>query len=234
MKAAIHERLQQALDMLPICSCIADIGSDHGWASIRAVQTGIAQRVIATDISEASLQKTRDLVKLAGLEQQIECRRGDGLNVLKKGEAEAALIAGMGSELIADIVLQGKEISFEMRCLVLQPMNEAAPLRKRLAEGGFCICKEAIVLEKGHFYQTLMVKKGAFQRLSPIEEELGTFIFREKVPLCGEFVEARLKKLEKAVDSIGKYGGPQTAERKEQLKRKIEEYREVLAWIAAK
>ena len=43
-----------------------------------------------------------------------------------------------------------------------------------------------------------------------------------------------LKKLEKAVDSIGKYGGPQAAERKEQLKRKIEEYREVLAWIAAK
>ena len=47
-------------------------------------------------------------------------------------------------------------------------------------------------------------------------------------------MEARLKKLEKAVDSIGKYGGPQAAERKEQLKRKIEEYREVLAWIAAK
>ena len=233
MRGAVHERLQQALDMLPVCTCIADIGSDHGWASIQAVQRGIAKTVIATDISGASLQKTRDVVELAGLEQYIECRQGDGLAVLQKGEAEAALIAGMGSELIADIVLKDKEVSQTMKCLVLQPMNDAVPLRRRLTKNGFCICKEGIVQEKGRFYQTLTVKSGTPQVLSPLEEELGTFVFREKVPLCGEFVEARLKKLEKAVDNIGKYGGPQAAERKEQLKRKIEEYREALAWAAA-
>ena len=78
---------------------MADIGCDHGYASIWLVQHGIAQTVIAMDVHEGPIRRAREHICQMGLDSRIECRKSDGLEKLSPGEVDTLLIAEMGGPL---------------------------------------------------------------------------------------------------------------------------------------
>lgn len=226
----INERLKKALSFVEHCECMADIGSDHGYASIYVLENGIVNNVIATDISRPSLAKTEKLVERAGLLSKVQCRCGDGFKVLKKHEANVAFVAGMGADLIADIVENSEEISRNLDYMVLQPMNSAEPLRMRLNKNGYSILREAVIEENGKWYSILKMKNGQSPELSDAEKMIGTFVFKDKI----EFAEDYILYLKNHYEKILKYVGNNATQSAEngikEAKRRLEIVERALEW----
>ena len=83
---------------------IADIGCDHGYVCVELIKNNKVKKAIASDISYPSLKKTIDFVKVNKIEDKVETRVGDGLDVLKIDEVDSMIIAGMGGVLISEIL----------------------------------------------------------------------------------------------------------------------------------
>ena len=64
---SLHPRLEAAAALLGKTSVLADIGCDHGRFSAAMLQRGIAEKVIASDISAPSLKKAEQLANVCGL-----------------------------------------------------------------------------------------------------------------------------------------------------------------------
>ncbi len=137
----------------------ADIGTDHGYVATELIKTGRAKQVIASDVRQGPLDAAIENIKKNKMEDVIEARLGSGLSVLNLGEVDTAVIAGMGGELICQIIKDDIEIAREMK-LVLQPMNSQYELRKFLIENGFIIKMEDIECEGERVYNILLVEKG--------------------------------------------------------------------------
>ncbi len=156
----IGNRLGAGLALMPDCEILADIGCDHGKLSAAALQSGKAKRVIASDISRPSLDKAYRLAKKLGFQGRMQCRIGDGLAVLERGEADAAVLAGMGGELIASLLETQESIARSLICLVLQPMQNATNLRRFLRKNDWCIEDEKLAYERGQTFAWMRVSPG--------------------------------------------------------------------------
>lgn len=196
-------RMQIALDMFPTCRVAADIGSDHGKMAVALLQTNACKRVIATDISAPCLAKARKASRAYKLEDRMELRVGNGLLALSENEAEVAIIAGMGGDLIAQILEDGKEIARPMKALLLQPMQHAARLRYYLRGHGWCIEDESICVEGRRVFEWIRVAKGEADNypkgLDTLEDgpnvidEMGPILFKRRNPIAIERLEHRQK-----------------------------------------
>lgn len=150
----ITPRLEMILRNVTGKSC-ADIGTDHAYIPIKLAEKGI--KVIATDIRPGPLKTAAENVKKHGTD--IELRLGGGLTTIKKGEVETVIIAGMGGEMIENIINESIETA---KCctLVLQPMNSQCELRKYLEKNGFKITAEDIAVEGHKIYNLIVAESG--------------------------------------------------------------------------
>lgn len=151
----LRPRLEAAAEMLKGCAVAADVGCDHGRLSCALVQRGICRRVIASDISEASAKKAHELSRLCGLSDSIEIRISSGLDLLKPGDVDGVVLAGMGGELIAELLKQNLPVAHSLSRIVMQPMRGIEELRQFLREGGFHILCDRIVFDAGRYYQVI-------------------------------------------------------------------------------
>ena len=101
---------------------VADIGTDHGYVATELIRRGQAKRVIAADVRQGPLNAAIENINKYGMGDVIETRLGSGLSVIKPYESDLAVIAGMGGELIIEIIKEDIETARSMK-LVLQPMN---------------------------------------------------------------------------------------------------------------
>ena len=138
----------------------ADIGTDHAYIPIELIRSGRAKRVIASDVKKGPLEIAEGNIKKYGLSDKIETRLGSGISVLDRGEADTVIIAGMGGELICEILKADLDKARESK-LIIQPMNAQYELRRFLLENGFTIEKEDIENEKHRVYNILIVKNGS-------------------------------------------------------------------------
>ena len=59
----LSPRLTTILNFVPHNSIVGDIGTDHGYIPVYLIYNRISKKVIATDISEDSLDKAKDYSK---------------------------------------------------------------------------------------------------------------------------------------------------------------------------
>jgi len=144
-------RLKTIISFIPRGVILADIGTDHAYLPIEVVQQGICNKVFACDLHPGPLEIAKKNIISAGLLNKIETRLGDGLSIIKPGEADCIVIAGMGGMRIWNIILEGIEQARQAK-LILQPQHDVVLLRKNLHFAGFEILDEALVREKDHFY----------------------------------------------------------------------------------
>ena len=137
----------------------ADIGTDHAYVPIELIKSGRAKRVIASDVRRGPLGIAAGHIARHGLSDRIETRLGSGLSVLAPGEADTIIIAGMGGELIAEI-LRADDETARSSSLILQPMNSQYELRQYLMGNGYTITGEDIENEGQRVYSLLLVKSG--------------------------------------------------------------------------
>lgn len=145
-------RLKTTAEFVRHGSAVADIGCDHGYLPIYLVENNIADFVIASDINKGPIESAVKNVSLANLSDKIECRLSDGLKAYKKGECFDFVFAGMGGELIRDIIADCNFLKDEKVHLIFQPMTHAEAVAKYLCENGFELGKRVFLEENKKFY----------------------------------------------------------------------------------
>lgn len=150
-------RLSAIADFVKPGANVCDVGTDHGYLAIHLVKSGVANKVLATDINAKPLQNAKKNIEKSGV-FDVELRLCDGLEGVKKGEADTFIIAGMGGEVISGILERGANIVREDNItLILQPTTSPEFLRRYLCENGFKILKEKAVFENSKLYSVMLV-----------------------------------------------------------------------------
>ena len=159
IKKVLSPRLQAVLGFvngLENSLVLADIGTDHAYLPIAAVQYGFCETAIACDLHPEPLAIAGRNILDAGLNSKIETRLGDGLSPLSPGETDCIVIAGMGGMRIWGILLEEMEQARRAKRLIMQPQHDTVLLRKNLHKAGFEIQDEQLVREtvggREHFY----------------------------------------------------------------------------------
>lgn len=198
-----NERLMSVASMVDSCHSIADVGTDHGYIPIYLVKSGICEKAIATDINKGPLEKARNNVRFEGLEQAIECRRGSGFSPLVAGEVQGTVIAGMGGNLIKDIIEDGLEIFKSLKFSILQPVQNAEVLRKYVYEKGFKIIDEELAFSDDKFYEIIKVQYGEKPViLDEFDYEISPVLIKKNNELVKAFIEYKYNKYVKIHNTI--------------------------------
>lgn len=178
---ALSERLKKVTTYIPIESVIADIGSDHAYLPCYAVQKELIKSAIAGEVNQGPFDSALSQVKALRLENQIEVRLGDGLEVIFPNEVNVVVIAGMGGQLISNILNRGKARLKGVQRLILQPNMGAKFIREWLEANGWALITEAILEEDEKIYEILVAERTEITKpLSDAERLLGPFLMREK------------------------------------------------------
>ncbi len=134
---------------------VYDIGTDHAIIPIELVLSGKSKKCVITDISAPSLEKGVKNAKKAGCAEKITAYRANGtLEVPLENDADF-IIAGMGGELIAQIISQDERLKKIGYRFVLQPMSRANELRMFLADNGFETESEIKIKAQGRIYPVI-------------------------------------------------------------------------------
>lgn len=223
-RISLDPRLSAIADMLGVCDCCADIGSDHGRLGAFLLQTRQCRRVCFTDISASSLDKARRLIGLLGLESRAAFCVGDGAGALREA-VDAAVIAGMGGETIARIVENAGEKFADTR-LILQPNVAISQLRRRLSGGGWAIEDECLVRDGRRIYVLLAARRGA-QQLDELQCEIGPVLMTRRPALLRDYAQFRLRVASKALRGAERGSD---AESVRALQRALEIWKVVETW----
>lgn len=164
----LSTRLKMVADCVSKGSIVADVGCDHAYISIYLMEHNLAQHIIALDINKGPLQRAKENIKQYGLEEKIQTRLSNGLLKLKPKEADCIVIAGMGGELMKNILIEGAACVAQAKELILQPQSEIYKIRRYLHTIGFNIIFENMCIDDGKFYVVIKAVPSQFDS-KPIE-----------------------------------------------------------------
>lgn len=217
----ISKRLEIVAKMVTKGNVVADIGTDHGYVPIYLVKELGCPHVIAMDVAKGPLSKARENIAAHCVSDKIETRLSNGLSKLAEYEADTVIIAGMGGQLIMNILQEGKKVLETVEEIILSPQTEIAKVRHFLAENGYIIHEEEMFNDDGKTYVVFKLKHGKPEKISELfarygkkllenrNEELLTCLLKEK-----EVSENLICQLKKAQ-------GGNTAERIKQLQQDL-------------
>lgn len=174
------ERLKIIADLVEKNSILADIGTDHGLIPMYLSTNNISKKIIASDISNRSLQKLIDKLNYNPNIDNIEVRVSNGLDEFKVFEVDSIIIAGMGGLLITDILSRNLNIAKSANNLILQANNGLFELRKFLVLNGFKIIEEMDLFENNIYYQIVKTEVSLDYYENDYEYEYGKLLIKNK------------------------------------------------------
>lgn len=215
----ISKRLQAVSDMVASGSCLADVGTDHGYIPIYLVEEKRIPSAIAMDINRGPLSRARENIERNGLSDQIETRLSDGLDALLPGEADTIVIAGMGGPLAVEILKRGRAVLESCRDLILQPQSEIWIVRRYLDENGWRIRRENMILEEGKYYPMLLASRGNSEALDIVKLFYGPRLLEKRHPVLLDYLKKEREKLREVREKLSVSGSEKAAERKREIQK---------------
>ncbi|WP_315071084.1 class I SAM-dependent methyltransferase [uncultured Clostridium sp.] len=200
----VSKRLAWIMEKMDKVQVVMDVGTDHGYIPINLVKSDIVNKVIASDINKEPLNKARINASLEGVIDKIDLRLGGGLEPLRIKEAEVVLIAGMGGNLIRDILEKDLEKVKHLKYLLLQPAQNPEILREYLYNNDYEIIDEDICLDENKYYEIFKVryKKRDYISLENIFYEISPIMLNRKLPLLKAYIESKIEKNKRIMDFI--------------------------------
>ena len=227
----LSNRLQAIANFIPKNSMVADIGTDHGYIPMYLIEKKISKQVIASDVSQGSLNKTISYIKDLKMEDKVIPRLGDGLEVIKPFEVDTVVIAGMGGLLIKEILDKDLNITNSITNFILQPMIASIELREYLINNNFKIIDEDLIKEDDKFYEVIFAKKGKDYIEKEINFEISKQILEKKHPLIKEFIDHKILMAKNILNNLESKTSEKSKSRYEELEKHILDYQEVLRRI---
>lgn len=199
----LDERLLAVARLVRKDVYFCDVGTDHGYLPCYLVQQGITKRCIACDINIMPLQNAQKQVESLKYQDNIEVILSDGLTNVTN-EVEDIAIAGMGGELIYEIISAAEFLKDSSKHLILQPMTNAPYLRKMLYQAGFEILSEIPVIDHNHTYCIILARyTGKSVEISELFSIVGK-IPESKSSSAITYIERMLDKVSKIVAGLNK------------------------------
>lgn len=200
----LSKRLQFIVNHIEQCECIADIGTDHGYIPIYLIKNNLCAKSIASDINKDPLDKCKLNSVIEEVWNEIDCRLGGGFSTLKPGEAQGAVIAGMGGNLIRDILEDNMEITESLNYIILQPAQNPEVLREYLYTSGYEIIEEDLCFDEGIYYELFKVRRNKDERMALQElfYEISPRLLRTNHPLMKEYLVEKKNKYTKILGLI--------------------------------
>ena len=200
----LSKRLNWIIEKLNKVEVIMDVGTDHGYIPIYLIKNNIAKKVIASDINKEPLKKAKINASLDGVLDKIDLRLGGGLSPLNNKEADSVIIAGMGGNLIRDILESDLNKVKNLEYLILQPAQNPEVLRKYLYNNNYEVLEEDICLDENKYYEIFKVKYkiGDYIALEDIFYEISPIMLNKKLPLLKLYIESKIEKNEKVMEFI--------------------------------
>ena len=199
----LSKRLQTIADFVKKDAVVADIGTDHAHIPIYLIKNNIISKAYACDINKGPLEKAKENINYYGV-KNIELRLSNGLEKLKSDEADTVIIAGMGGELIIDILEKGRRFFESKRKFILSPHTKIDEVRKFLLSNGFEITKEDMCIDEGKFYTVIEVKYTENKEMySETELLYGKYLIENKHPVLLRFLKKEEAKYISILLNIG-------------------------------
>ncbi|MBQ4119153.1 MAG: SAM-dependent methyltransferase [Clostridia bacterium] len=208
-------RLKTIASLVPIGARVCDVGTDHARLPIYLKQNNIANSVIATDLNEKPLKFAKENIEKSGV-SGISLRLCDGLSAVENGEADTVIVAGIGGEVISEILENCCWIKSNSVTLILQPTTSPEVLRKTLIQSGFDILTEIPLFENGKIY-SIMTARFCGNTLNYPEH----FYYIGKVPKNENGIIYIKKQQKRIFDCISAYKNIPAKQKEYELLRKI-------------
>jgi tRNA (adenine22-N1)-methyltransferase len=215
----LSKRLGTIAHMVSKGNRLVDIGTDHGYIPIYLLGKGNIPSALAMDVGKGPLLRAEEHIKAYCFEDKAVCRLSNGFAQYQKGEADTAVIAGMGGDLMSRILEAGKEKLPEE--LILQPQSEWFKVRRFLVENGYQIIEEDMLIEDGKYYVVIKAAVGVPQKLNEIEELYGPILLQEKHAVLKEYLDASLHTLEQIMKNLEQVDTESANTRKAELQIQI-------------
>ena len=221
-RIAIDGRLLSVAGFVRQGAQFADIGTDHAYLPIYLLQGGVIKSAAASDVNEGPLESARANAREYCVIDRMSFHLADGLDALADCGITDIAIAGMGGELIADIVARAGFIRDKAIRLILQPMSKQAHLRRFLEAEGFSIIGESYSKSVGKYYLTICAEYSASRRdIDLLEAELGKKEFLSEItPEAQGYLNTKKKAYQKIAN--GRMAGGESADEELLLCREIE------------
>ena len=139
---------------------VADVGCDHGKLGYYLVSTDRASEVIATDISAPSLAKAEELAKENGVQDVMTTRLGNGLEPVADREVDTVIIAGLGGDVISDVILRANEQGKRFSHYLLSANTHPEKVRVAIVKCGHTIVFDEMLECAGKTYTIVKTNEG--------------------------------------------------------------------------
>ena len=224
----ISKRLKLISGLITDVKSMVDVGTDHGYVPIDLIKANKIDFAIASDINKGPVEKAKKNVRDNNLQDKISCRLGGGLTTVSSGEVEAAVIAGMGGNLIRDILEESKEVFKSLKYVIVQPVQNPEVLRKYLYNSGCNIIDEWIIYDEEKYYEIMKISWGNKPKaVETIYYEISEILLNKKDITYKEYLNYKLEKYSRVYEEL-KGDTENSRRRKEELSDKIEKIKALL------
>lgn len=173
----ISKRLMSLVKYIETSDSLIDIGCDHALLDIYLIKNNYLKSIIVSDIHKSALDAGINNIKKNGLENKIDTRLGDGLEVLNdKDKINTILISGMGTSTILSILKN--EYLANINKLIIQSNNNHEELRKETIKLGFYIKDEEYFIDNKKNYINIVFERG-HKDYKKDEIKYGPFLLRD-------------------------------------------------------
>lgn len=153
---SLSKRLNAIYNLVDYGSSLADIGADHGQLVIELYHNKVCKKLFCNDnkIGPYTILKSN----VSKVSEDIEVSLSSGIEALPS-YIDTLVIAGMGGDLIIDIINKHVDKLTNISTIILAPNTNVNLVREVVSKLGYKITKEVVVFEK-HYYQIIRFDKG--------------------------------------------------------------------------
>lgn len=199
------------------CKKIFDTGTDHAFVPIYLIEHEICESAVASDVRIGPVRVAEKNIAKFNAGEKISTSLCDGIKNAKG--CDCIIVAGMGGQLICDILARETVIAQEAEQLVLQPMNAPEKLRKYLWDSGFVINSENLCREKHKVYNVICAGfTGEKTQYEEVDLHASKYLVNTNHPLLKGYLKPKIKRLS---DMLG--GGNDPGSQNSRLLTEIEE-----------
>lgn len=211
-------RLEALKNTLKGFDSFLDVGTDHAYLPIRALEENPRLKVLASDNKKGPLDQARLNLAKANLLDRVKLLLGEGLTVLEE-PVDVVVMAGMGGKTIAKMVLDQKDLN--VKRLVCHPTNVPSAVRKLTQVLDYQIVDEIFDVESDVPYTIIILEPG---HAAYTEKELlyGPILLQKRPEAYLQLLEKEYQFILGLVDQIPE------GEKKEAFKHQCQMLKEVL------
>lgn len=148
-------RIEAIYSFIDLKDRVVDVGCDQAKLGILLAKRN--QKSIASDISPKVIERASLDIRKLGLDNLIDLRVSNGLQNIKKNEADTLVLSGMGTHTILEI-LNSTKLRFNKIITISNNYHDI--LRNKMNELNYKVDKELIIKENNKYYNLILFIEG--------------------------------------------------------------------------